>query len=52
MKSNVFEFLMSVYILFLSCGMKKPSKEGAIIANVAPYTLGIYLIHENPIVRE
>ena len=50
--SNIFEFLMSVCVLMWFCHMKKPNKGGAIIAKAAPCTLGVYLIHENPIVRD
>lgn len=50
--SNIFEFLMSVCILLWFCDIKEPGKGGAIIAKAAPCTLGVYLIHENPIVRD
>lgn len=50
--SNIFVFLMSVCILLWFCGIGNLNKGGRILAKLAPYTLGVYLIHEHPIVRE
>lgn len=50
--SNIFVFLMSVCILLWFCGIKNLNKCGRVIAKLAPYTLGVYLIHEHPIVRD
>ena len=50
--NNIFVFVMAVCVLSFFIDRKSERVVASQAARLAPYTLGVYLIHEHPVVRE